>query len=557
MDNKNNQDESLWKDVPGMENIEAHPSGDLRNKTTKRIYLAKSIRHRYRQLNINVMSHRLVAATFLENDDPENKKQVNHKNGDKRDNRVENLEWITNSDNVKQVILLGRKNSGRNRSIKVIYQDGKQKIYESHTEAEKELEIKGSAIFYCIKHKKGEYTHPTLGLLKFENITGSSEEKTMIKPVKVEGFTYLDARSDGIIINRNTNSIRKGKSDGRYLRITSKETKKSTSIHRLIALTFIPNPDNKEFVNHINGITTDNRVENLEWVTHSENIKHAAKIGLIDYKKIGNDRKLDIYQLELDGNIIKQYDRKIDENINSIRDICCAYKKCKPDSESDKIAHSQFGGYGWCFVKDYTKPVVNKKFEKIFPELVDRKDINFDKIRKYVDSGFRPVVQRDLDGRPVKMWYSSNDIVEKVPNTSVTNIHNCIKSEGTLSAGGYFWNIASYDEILDPEFKSPNFIIPKIVKNALKIPDNETRKLKPSTVTLLRENITQKGDFCIKTLPIVQMDMQGNIIKYWSSPSVARYALNMGRSCIEGACSRNGSSGGFKWRYMSHDEMLE
>lgn len=55
-------------------------------------------------------------------------------------------------------------------------------------------------------------------------------------------------------------------------------------LHRLIATFYIPNPENKEFVNHKNGIKSDNRVENLEWVTRSENEKHAHLTGLKNNK---------------------------------------------------------------------------------------------------------------------------------------------------------------------------------------------------------------------------------------------------------------------------------
>jgi hypothetical protein len=67
-----------------------------------------------------------------------------------------------------------------------------------------------------------------------------------------------------------------------YIRVTltKKNIRKHISIHRLVGIHFITNPNNKPVINHINGIKLDNRIENLEWVSHAENNQHAFYIGL-------------------------------------------------------------------------------------------------------------------------------------------------------------------------------------------------------------------------------------------------------------------------------------
>lgn len=71
----------------------------------------------------------------------------------------------------------------------------------------------------------------------------------------------------------NKTRILKCRVDDRYLKIRLMKDDKKTSerVHRLVAQTFIPNPDNLLYVDHINRISTDNRVENLRWVSAMEN----------------------------------------------------------------------------------------------------------------------------------------------------------------------------------------------------------------------------------------------------------------------------------------------
>lgn len=66
----------------------------------------------------------------------------------------------------------------------------------------------------------------------------------------------------------------------KMITVRHESEKKLVPIHRLVALAHLPNPHNLPQVNHKNGIKTDNRVENLEWVTISENRRHAYATGL-------------------------------------------------------------------------------------------------------------------------------------------------------------------------------------------------------------------------------------------------------------------------------------
>lgn len=89
--------------------------------------------------------------------------------------------------------------------------------------------------------------------------------------------------------------------DQGYMKVSlcKDNVKKRFFVHRLVALTFLPNPNNYPCINHKDGNKQNNRMLNLEWCTHSQNIQHSYDKGLRKTKMVG--------QYDNNGNLIKVY----------------------------------------------------------------------------------------------------------------------------------------------------------------------------------------------------------------------------------------------------------
>ena len=144
--------------------------------------------------------------------------------------------------------------------------------------------------------------------------------------------------------------------DGYYEYSLCKDGKmKCFRAHRLVAEAFIPNPDNKPCIDHINCVRSDNRVENLRWATNQEN--HNNPLSLINHK---NASSIPIIQYTKDGKMLRKWESATEAaeelNLHHQRISKC----CK-----GRYGHKTTGGYIWKYYdkETYLIGIMNNNFK--------------------------------------------------------------------------------------------------------------------------------------------------------------------------------------------------
>ena len=148
--------------------------------------------------------------------------------------------------------------------------------------------------------------------------------------------------------NKNGYILKNNNKNGGYFSVVLeyKNKLKHTKIHRLVAETFIPNPNNYKIINHKDGNKQNNNVENLEWTTQKQNFEHAKKIGLWSYNK--PYKSLKVRQYNLNGDFIEEFESC--ESASRKTGVCSRnilrVANKEPYNKKGKV-RKQAGGFVW------------------------------------------------------------------------------------------------------------------------------------------------------------------------------------------------------------------
>lgn len=287
--------EENWVTIPGWVPYQASSGGQIRNGNTCRIIKPQTAHSGYDSVKLSkdrrsftFRVHRLVALAFHPN--PADKPTVNHRNHDKRDNSVTNLEWATateqNRDRVHRhpsVLRLSRRPVWKCD----VTNGTRLKKYDSVRDAAKCVKgcLKAAASICDVaggKKKHNGYVQPTAFGFRWEYDEPSDclpgEIWKEVPSELVGGVRDYMVSSEGRIKNHLGRISKAYGPAGNYPNFSFRTCQRKA--HVILAHVFLPNHESKPCVNHINGNKDDCRLANLEWCTLSENAQHAHDTGL-------------------------------------------------------------------------------------------------------------------------------------------------------------------------------------------------------------------------------------------------------------------------------------
>ena len=221
--------------------------------------------------------HRLVALAFLPNDSPETKTQVDHIDGNKTNNEITNLCWVTPSENMRRAM---KTRKHFKVPVKRISPSGEIKVYESAAFAEREDGYISRRVTDCCKGRKKTYKG-----FRWEHLYPQKRQSLDIdiaEAKQIYDYQNYVIFKDGRVYNKKRKRYKKASTTSNYPRIQLKAPKRKPltyMVHILVSDHFIApreyRLDNELQVNHKDYDKHNPHVDNLELVTHSENMIHA------------------------------------------------------------------------------------------------------------------------------------------------------------------------------------------------------------------------------------------------------------------------------------------